>query len=91
MLKATLFWRHLSPTSPDSLACHPFTDDDPFYIDRTPNVYFYGNAKEFSTQLILNNQKKSFIRLVTIPKFCESKSIALINIETLDCFEVKIN
>ena len=91
LLTATLLWRHLTPTSPDSLGCHPYTDDDPFYINKLPNVYFYGNSKDFSTKLILNEKNKSIIRLITIPKFYESKTIVLVNIETLDSFEIRIN
>ena len=56
LLEATLLWRHLAPTCPDTLCSHPFTDDDPFYINEIPNVYFSGNMKKFETKLVVNNK-----------------------------------
>ena len=90
MLEATLLWRHLAPTAPDTMRCHPFTDDDPFYINSVPNVYFAGNMNRFDTKLVLNEKTKTLVRLVTVPKFCETQKVVLINIDTLDCFDLKI-
>lgn len=72
LLEATLLWRHLAPTAPDTLGCHSFTDEDPFYIYQIPNVYFAGNMKKFETKLIVNDETQTFVRLLTIPKFCET-------------------
>lgn len=43
-LRKTLIWGHLCPTAPDTLSCHPFTDEDPFIIDKDhlPKIMFTG-------------------------------------------------
>lgn len=52
MLEATLQWRHIAPTAPDTLTCYPFTDDDPFIVTDCPHVYFVGNQPEYATKLM---------------------------------------
>lgn len=52
ILAATLEWRHLSPTSPDTLPTFPFEDRDPFILTESPHCYFVGNQPEFATRLI---------------------------------------
>ncbi|RKP20435.1 hypothetical protein ROZALSC1DRAFT_28075, partial [Rozella allomycis CSF55] len=42
-----LRWRHLCPTSPDTLWSYPFKDIDPFIITSRPHVYFVGNQSKF--------------------------------------------
>ena len=41
-LRLLLKARHLCPTAPDTLRCFPFREDDPFVIDRAPDVFFAG-------------------------------------------------
>ena len=43
-LRKTILWGHLAPTAPDTLACHPFTDMDPFILDQDqlPRIMFSG-------------------------------------------------
>jgi DNA polymerase delta subunit 2 len=43
----TLEWRHMAPTAPDTLACHPYYEVDPFVIEECPHVYFAGNQPAF--------------------------------------------
>ncbi|CAG8693122.1 17615_t:CDS:2, partial [Cetraspora pellucida] len=52
LAEQTLHWRHVAPTTPDTLWCHPFRDYDPFIMKQTPHVYFIGNQKEFATTII---------------------------------------
>ena len=35
--------------------CYPFTDRDPFFIERCPHVYFVGNQEKFDTSVIKGN------------------------------------
>lgn len=51
-LERSLTWRHLAPTAPDTLACYPFFDHDPFVIDTAPHIMFSGNHNAFATKHI---------------------------------------
>ncbi|KAJ2930057.1 hypothetical protein H1R20_g7027, partial [Candolleomyces eurysporus] len=42
ILESTLKWRHLAPTAPDTLWCHPYVAEDPFIINNTPDIYVVG-------------------------------------------------
>ena len=48
----TLNWRHVAPTAPDTLWCHPFSTQDPFILPYTPHIYVIGNQPSFATSLI---------------------------------------
>jgi DNA polymerase delta subunit 2 len=50
-MEATLRWRHLAPTAPDTLACYPFADADPFVLQECPHVYAAGGQPEFGTRV----------------------------------------
>ncbi|XP_073844260.1 DNA polymerase delta subunit 2 [Musca autumnalis] len=86
-LRSTLKWGHLAPTAPDTLACYPYLDCDPFVINECPHVYFVGNCAEFSTQLYEGTQGQK-TRLVCVPRFAKTQSIAVVNLENLECHEV---
>ncbi|CCM02879.1 uncharacterized protein FIBRA_04993 [Fibroporia radiculosa] len=49
---STLRWRHLAPTAPDTLWCHPYFGADPFAIRETPDVYVVGNQPGFGTRVV---------------------------------------
>lgn len=91
-LKSTLVWSHIAPTAPDTLPCYPYYQKDPFIISECPHVYFAGNTGEFRTELWegSNGQRT---RLVCVPSFSETHSIAVVNLRTLDCQPVcfKVN
>ncbi|CUA70493.1 Peroxide stress-activated histidine kinase mak1 [Rhizoctonia solani] len=38
MVRNTLKWRHIAPTAPDTLWSYPFDGQDPFVLDKTPDV-----------------------------------------------------
>lgn len=83
-LRSCLLWSHTAPTCPDTLPCFPFYEQDPFVISECPHVMFSGNSSEFKTELLtgLNGQKT---RLVCIPSFSKTQSVAVVNLRTLDC------
>ncbi|KAJ3282051.1 DNA polymerase delta subunit 2 [Rhizoclosmatium sp. JEL0117] len=87
MAERTLQWAHMAPTAPDTLACYPYQDRDPFIIETHPDIYFIGNQPEFSTKMAIGSQGEK-TRIVMIPSFAESKTIALVNMRTLECRKV---
>ncbi|KAI9566522.1 DNA polymerase alpha/epsilon subunit B-domain-containing protein [Boletus coccyginus] len=85
----TLKWRHIAPTAPDTLWCHPFRERDPFVLSETPDVYIIGGMSEFATALVSSEQdskrkKSRQCRMVLIPSFAETGTLVLINMRTLD-------
>ncbi|GBE82455.1 DNA polymerase subunit delta-2 [Sparassis crispa] len=52
IVEATLQWRHIAPTAPDTLWCHPYFSADPFVIGETPDVYVVGCQPDFGTRLV---------------------------------------
>ncbi|KAM8710322.1 hypothetical protein ACLKA7_017021 [Drosophila subpalustris] len=89
-LRCTLTWGHIAPTAPDTLACYPYIDSDPFIMKECPHVYFAGNCESFETELHVGSGGKR-TRLVCVPSFSKTQSVALIDLETLDCREVKFS
>jgi len=88
VLEAMLYWRNIAPTAPDTLKCHPFDSEDPFLMSELPHVYFAGNMKKFDTKLFLDTKNSRVCRLITIPTFSETNSFVVLNLRTLDTFEV---
>lgn len=89
-LHSTLKWGHLAPTAPDTLACYPYIDSDPFIMKTRPHVYFAGNCdKYFSSMSEGSNGQKT--RLVCVPSFAKTKSVAVVDLINLDCYEVSFN
>lgn len=89
-LRSTLKWSHLAPTAPDTLACYPYLDSDPFIIKDCPHVYFAGNCDAFSTQLYEGSRGQK-TRLVCVPNFGKTQSIAVVNLKNLDCYEISFD
>ncbi|XP_046968581.1 DNA polymerase delta subunit 2 [Vanessa cardui] len=87
VMKKTLEWRHIAPTCPDTVPCTPCLDTDPFTIYNCPAIYFNGNCDEFSTELFTGDDQQS-VRLVCIPNFCETKTVALVNLKNLECYSM---
>ncbi|KAL9085672.1 MAG: hypothetical protein Q9159_004549 [Coniocarpon cinnabarinum] len=54
LMEATLNWRIIAPTAPDTLWCYPYQNKDPFVLakDRCPGLYAVGNAREFGTRVV---------------------------------------
>lgn len=94
--------RHLCPTAPDTLRVFPFKDSDPFVIadkdlnlddqdekainTEVPHVYFTANAPKYSYKLVKEDQH--FVKVITIPDYSRTQSIVLLDLETLQSYEV---
>ena len=93
LAEATLRWRHMAPTAPDTLWCHPYFARDPFMMVRTPDVYVVGNQPAFATKLAEDRgdpgsedaaeRAPKRCRIVLLPKFRESGTLVLVNMRTL--------
>jgi DNA polymerase delta subunit 2 len=90
MLENTLKWRHMAPTAPDTLWCHPFRDDDPFIIRQTPDICIVGGQKKFGTRLVTGQEGMSKegnpqrCRIVLVPSFALTGILVLVNLRNLD-------
>jgi DNA polymerase delta subunit 2 len=91
IMEDTLKWAHLCPTAPDTLDCYPFYENDPFILKNSPHVYFVGNQEKFETKLVSIPSTKSFVRLVSIPKFSKTFELILLNLKTFDCTSIKFD
>ncbi len=89
-LHATLMWRHMAPTAPDSLGCYPVKNFDPFILEDAPDVYFAGNQPGFSTRL-LETEEGGRVRLVCLSSLSERGEAAIIDLETLDCAPISFS
>ncbi|XP_011866402.1 PREDICTED: DNA polymerase delta subunit 2-like [Vollenhovia emeryi] len=81
-LERTLIWRHYAPTGPDTLATYPFFKNDPFVMDEWPDIYFAGNMDEYDTKLVTADEGHA-VRLICVPKFSETKTAVLVNLQNL--------
>lgn len=87
---ATLQWRHVAPTAPDTLWCYPYVNTDPFVLRNTPDLYIVGCQPEFATRLVSSEdfddrtegERRS--RVVLVPSFRESGCLVLVNLQTLE-------
>ncbi|KAL0383768.1 UNVERIFIED_CONTAM: DNA polymerase delta small subunit [Sesamum calycinum] len=83
-MERTLRWRHLAPTAPNTLGCYPFTDRDPFFIEKCPHVYFVGNQEKYESSLIKGSDGQ-VVRLICIPRFAETGTAVMLNLRNLEC------
>ncbi|KAF8201472.1 DNA polymerase alpha/epsilon subunit B-domain-containing protein [Pholiota molesta] len=92
ILESTLRWRHMAPTAPDTLWCHPYFSEDPFMITETPDIYIVGGQKKFATKLVKaehqatkqKDRESVRCRIVMVPSFAETGTLVLVNLRTLD-------
>ncbi|KAH8395338.1 hypothetical protein KR222_010167 [Zaprionus bogoriensis] len=89
-LRCTLTWGHIAPTAPDTLACYPYIDSDPFIMKECPHVYFAGNCEAFATELHEGSDGRR-TRLVCVPSFSKTQSVALVDLQTLDCRQINFS
>ncbi|KAH7930878.1 hypothetical protein BV22DRAFT_999682 [Leucogyrophana mollusca] len=82
---STLQWRHVAPTAPDTLWCHPYRERDPFVLRETPDLYLVGGMPQFGTGIVADEPKKAGrrCRIVLVPSFAESGVLVLVNLRTL--------
>ncbi|SBT34624.1 DNA polymerase epsilon subunit b, putative [Plasmodium ovale wallikeri] len=77
--------RILSPTSPDTLGCYPFTKNDPFCLhdDNTyPHIFVNGNCSELEVEYM--QDEKQLPLLVCLPSFDIIPKALLINIKNME-------
>ena len=83
MLEALIRCNHLVPTAPDTLPCYSYKKDDPFILQKTPHLFFAGNAPQFETRLFTSTCEVTgeFVscRLVAIPKFETSPGVVIVD------------
>ncbi|KAJ6546452.1 DNA polymerase alpha/epsilon subunit B-domain-containing protein [Mycena vulgaris] len=94
LLESTLRWRHMAPTAPDTLWCHPYFSADPFLISQTPDLYIVGGQRRFGTKMVVESDKDSGkplkrCRVVLVPRFSDTGLLVLVNLRTLDVKCVK--
>lgn len=80
--ESTLRWRHVAPTAPDTLWCHPYFTTDPFILTETPDIYAIGCQPRFSTRLVKQNSREC--RIILVPGFAETGVLVLVSLKTLD-------
>ena len=99
LAESTLRWRHIAPTAPDTLWCHPYFLKDPFVMAQTPDIYVVGNQPAFATKVVEDDGDEGLedeaerlpkrCRIVLLPSFRESGLIALVNLRTLEVRKVQ--
>lgn len=99
VLRLLMRWSHLAPTAPDTLACFPFYNSDPFVIggggegegdEDCPHLLFAGNVGDgkFATDVHVGSDGQR-TRLVCVPSFEREHSVAVVNLRTLECVELE--
>ena len=86
-LERTLDWGHYVPTAPDTVPAYPYDKTDPFVITECPDVYFAGNMDKYDTKLFAANEGQA-IRLICIPKFSETQTAVLCDLQDLQTWPI---
>ncbi|KAM3966142.1 DNA polymerase delta subunit 2 [Aphomia sociella] len=87
VMRKTLEWRHMAPTCPDTVPCTPCIETDPFIIQNCPAIYFSGNCEEFATDVYKGDDGQR-VRLVCLPDFGATKTMAVVNLQNLECYSM---
>lgn len=88
LAEATLKWRHIAPTAPDTLWCHPFFTIDPFIMAETPDIYAIGSQPRFATRLVKEGKRRS--RVILVPSFAQTGILVLVGLKSLDVRIVRL-
>ncbi|CAK5279540.1 unnamed protein product [Mycena citricolor] len=81
LVASTLKWRHMAPTAPDTLWCHPYFSADPFVFSETPDLYLVGAQDHFATKVVSEGARRC--RVVLIPRFSQTGILVLVNLRSL--------
>lgn len=57
---------------------YPYSDRDPFVLEKTPDVYVVGNQPEFGTEMV------GPTRVVLLPRFASDGTVVLVDMATLE-------
>eukprot|EP00762_Andalucia_godoyi_P007595 ANDGO_00828.mRNA.1 DNA polymerase delta small subunit len=88
VLAASLSWRHLCPCAPDTLACYPFFDRDPFIVETTPHVLFAAGSSGFATRVLSDGPVQC--RLIAVPSLGATGEAVLVNLKTLAAGVIRV-
>jgi DNA polymerase delta subunit 2 len=69
------------------LACYPYKDRDPFYLEGSPHVYFAGNQPKFGARMVQRSGGGQTLA-VSVPSFAQTGTIVLVNLSTLECHPI---
>lgn len=86
VMSDSMLQRHICCTAPDTLACFPFVDQDPFILRSSPHVYFVGNQVAFAEGEVTDGGVT--IKLISIPSFSKTGTVVLLDLRTLQCSPV---
>ena len=86
LMEATVRWQHVAPTAPDTLACYPYKDRDPFFIEKSPHVYFAGMQPAFGWRKVRVGDVETVC--VSVPDFSKTGAVVMLNVDTLECHPV---
>ena len=99
-MEATLVWRHMAPTMPDSLAClHVGGKKDTFIFKTTPHVYFAGNQPRFASSIVRSESvvgggnfevQPVTCRLISIPVIQQSNTLVVFNLVDNGCISIDL-
>lgn len=91
-LKMLLETRHICPSAPDTLRCFPYRSVDPFVIEANgPDVLFTGCQSKYQAELLYQDAAKfktTAVKLICVPTFAFTHSIVLLDLETLQSYEL---
>jgi DNA polymerase delta subunit 2 len=71
---------HLAPTAPDTLPMQPFTKDDPFVIERVPQLLFSAGHKQAEYEWRASSAPGSGTMCVCVPAFNQCPAVVLVNL-----------
>lgn len=95
--ESTLKWRHMAPTAPDTLWCHPYFTTDPFVLTHTPDIYVIGNQPRLQSRLVTEEEDEDVggttkrSRIILVPEFAKTGVLVLVNLRTLRVRSIKFS
>ena len=83
------------------LGCYPFFEEDPFILKNSPHCFVVGNQPSFATTVVKGNANRlsNFsdesgedlgVRVVLVPSFKDTKSVALLDLATMECRQISL-
>jgi hypothetical protein len=87
VLEITLNARHFAPNCPESYPCFPGLLKDDLVIDRPCHFFICGTAKKFASKTVIG--KDHAVKLIAVPSFSVERSIILLDVDSMETFELK--
>lgn len=91
LMEATLQWRLIAPTAPDTLWCYPYQSRDPFVVgeSKCPALYAVGNTEAFGTRIVRGDEGQN-VRCVSVPEFRRTGEVVIVDLEDWSVQVVRI-